>query len=75
MKREVAYFIARCLKCHKVKAKHKHPTSLMQPLPIPERKWEFVTMEFISKFPRTAKQHDSIMVVVESLLKMPILLQ
>ena len=70
MKKEVVDFIARCLECHKVKVEQRHPASLLQPFPIPEWKWEVVTMEFITKFPRTVKQHDSIMVVVEILLKM-----
>jgi hypothetical protein len=69
MKKEVANFIAICLECQKAKAKHMHPTIFLQPLPIPEWKWEVVTMNFITKFPRTTKQHDSIMVVVDKLTK------
>jgi len=38
-------------------------------LPIPEWKWEVLTVDFISKFPKTMKQHDSIMVVVDKLTK------
>jgi hypothetical protein len=57
------------LECQKVKAKHRHPTSLLQPLPIPEWKWEVVTMDFITKMPRTNKKHDSIMVVVDKIIK------
>jgi hypothetical protein len=48
MKKEVVDFIARCLECQKVKAEHRHPIGLLQPLPIPEWKWEFVTMDFIT---------------------------
>jgi hypothetical protein len=69
MKKEVVDFIARCLECQKVKVEHRHPTGLLQPFPIPEWKWEVVTMDFITKLPRTAKQHDSIMVVVDKLTK------
>jgi hypothetical protein len=69
MKKEVVDFIAKCLECQKVKAEHRHPTGLLQPLPIPEWKWEVVTMDFITKLPRTNKQHDSIMVVVDKLTK------
>jgi hypothetical protein len=75
MKKEVADFIAKCLECQKVKAEHRHPTGLLQPLPIPEWKWKVVTMDFITKLPRTNKQRDSIMVVVNSLLKLLILFQ
>jgi hypothetical protein len=42
---------------------------LLQPLPIPEWKWEVVTMDFITKLPRKNKKHDSIMVVVDNLTK------
>jgi hypothetical protein len=39
IKKEVANYIARCLECQKVKAEHKHPAGMLQPLPIPEQKW------------------------------------
>ena len=42
---------------------------LLQPFPIPEKKWEVVTIDFITKLPRTTRQHDSIMVVVDKLTK------
>jgi hypothetical protein len=57
------------MECHKVKDEHRHPTGLLQPLPIARWKCEVVTMDFITRFPRTGKQHDSIMVVVENLTK------
>jgi hypothetical protein len=69
MKKEVVDFIAKCLECQKVKVEHIHPVGLLQPLPIPEWKWEVVTMDFITKLPRTNKQHDSIMAVVDKLTK------
>ena len=69
MKKEVVDFIAKCLECQKVKAKHRHPTGLLQPLPILEWKWEFLTMDFITKLPITNKKHASIMVVVDILTK------
>jgi hypothetical protein len=69
MKREIAEYIARCMECQKVKAEHRHPVGLLQPLPIPEWKWEVVTMDFIMRLPRTTKLHDSIMVVVDKLTK------
>ena len=69
MKREIAEYIARCMECQKVKIEHRHPTWLLQPLPILEWKWEVVTMDFITGLPRTGKLHDSIMVVVDRLTK------
>jgi hypothetical protein len=52
-----------------VKVEHRHPTGLLHPLPIPERKWEVVTIDFVTKFPKKERQHDSIMVVVDKLTK------
>jgi hypothetical protein len=69
MKKDVVDYIARCMECHKVKAEHRHTTCLLQPLPIPEKKWEVITMDFITGLPRMNKQHDSIMVVVDKLTK------
>jgi hypothetical protein len=69
MKREILEYIARCMECQKVKTEHRHPTGLLQPFPIPEWKWEVVTMDFIMGLPRTDKLHDSIMVVVDKIKK------
>ena len=52
-----------------VKAEHRHPTGLLQPLPIPEKKWEVITIDFITKLSNKARKHDSIMVVVDKLTK------
>ena len=68
-KREVAEFVARCLDCQQVKAKCKNPGGLLQPILIPEWKWEFISMDFITGFLRTSRQHDSIMIVVDMLTK------
>ena len=69
MKNEVAEFLARCMKCQEVKSEHRHPTGLLQPLPIPEWKWEVISIDFITRLPKSKKQNDSIMVVVDKLSK------
>jgi hypothetical protein len=69
MKNEVANFISKFLEFPKFKDEHKHPSSLLQPFPISEWKWEVVTMNFITKFTRIDKQNDLIIVVVEKLTK------
>ena len=62
MKKDIAYYIERCMECQKVKVEHKHIERLLQPLPIVE--W---TIDFITKLSRIVRQHDSIMVVVNKL--------
>ena len=69
MKREAVEYVAQCFTCQEVKAIHQHPAELLQPIPIPKWKWETITMDFITRIPRTKKQNDSIMVVVEKLSK------
>eukprot|EP00253_Pinus_taeda_P035101 PITA_35101 len=69
MKRDVVEYLARCLECQQVKAEHQHPAGLLQPLPIPEWKWETITMDFIMGLPKSKKNNDSIMVVVDKLSK------
>eukprot|EP00253_Pinus_taeda_P002532 PITA_02532 len=69
MKKDIVEYLARCLECQQIKAEHQHPTGLLQPLPIPEWKWEIISMDFITGLPRTTKNNDSIMVVVDKLSK------
>ncbi|KAI3762604.1 hypothetical protein L1987_53041 [Smallanthus sonchifolius] len=69
MKLDVTKYVSKCLTCSQVKAEHQKPYGKIQPLDIPEWKWEHITMDFITKLPRTAKGHDTIWVTVDRLTK------
>ena len=69
MKVDVADFVARCLTCQQVKAEHQRPGRYLQPLTIPEWKWERITMDFVVGLPRTVEGHDFIWVIVDRLTK------
>ena len=69
MKKDVVRFVASCLECQLVKAEHRHPAGLLQPHVIPESKWEVISMDFIVGLPMTARRHDSIFLVVDTLTK------
>ncbi|CAL2265878.1 unnamed protein product [Prunus armeniaca] len=69
MKGDIAKYVSKCLICQQVKAKRQKPSGLMQPLLIPEWKWELITMDFVFKLPRTSKGHDGIWVIVDRLTK------
>ena len=69
MKKEIAYFVSRCLTCQQVKAEHQKPAGKIQPFPIPIWKWDKITMDFVTGLPRTQRQHDAIWVIVDRLMK------
>ncbi|KAK1649149.1 hypothetical protein QYE76_066954 [Lolium multiflorum] len=69
MKREIRSYIAKCDICQRVKAEHQRPAGLLQPLQIPEWKWDSVGMDFITGLPKSSKGNDSIWVVVDRLTK------
>jgi hypothetical protein len=69
MKREIVKYVLECNTCRRVKADHLRPTSNLQPLSIPEWKWENICMEFIMGLPRTLRGYNSIWVIVDCLTK------
>jgi len=69
LKRDVAEYVAICDTCQRVKAEHQWPAGLLQPMKIPEWKWEEVGMDFIVGLPRTQSGYDSIWVIVDRLTK------
>ncbi|GJY75666.1 putative reverse transcriptase domain-containing protein [Tanacetum coccineum] len=49
MKKDIATYVSKCLTCSKVKAEHQKSSGL-----ISEWKWDKITMDFITKLPRTS---------------------
>ena len=69
MKRDVSEFVTECFVCQRVKAEHQVPSGLLQPIRIPEWKWDRITMDFVVGLPLTGRRHDSVWVVVDRLTK------
>nr|GEU92041.1 putative reverse transcriptase domain-containing protein [Tanacetum cinerariifolium] len=69
MKRDIAEYISRCLTCSKIKAEHQKPSGLLQQPEIHEWKWEKITMELVTKLPRSSGGYDAIWIVVDRLTK------
>ncbi|GJY30729.1 putative reverse transcriptase domain-containing protein [Tanacetum coccineum] len=62
-----AHKTSKCLTCSNVKAEHQRPSGLLQQPDIPEWKWDKITMDFITKLPKTKSGHDTIWVIVDRL--------
>jgi hypothetical protein len=69
MKREIAKYVSECDTCWRVKTNHLRPAGNLQPLSIPEWKWENIYMDFIVGWPRTSRGYNSIWVIVDRLTK------
>nr|GEX88005.1 putative reverse transcriptase domain-containing protein [Tanacetum cinerariifolium] len=60
MKRDVAMFVSKCLICQQVKIEHQWANGLLQQLDIPVWKWDKISMDFVTRLPRTQRRHDAI---------------
>ena len=69
MKADIATYVGKCLTCSKVKAEYQKPSGLLQQPKIPQWKWERITMDFVTKLPKTAGGFDAIWVIVDRLNK------
>ena len=69
VRRDIAQFVAQCLVCQQVKAKHQRPIGFLQPLSILEWKWEHITMDFVTGLLRTLGGNNAIWVIVDQLTK------
>jgi hypothetical protein len=70
MKWEIAKYVSECDTYRRVKTGHLRPTRNLQPLSIPEWKWENIYMYFIVGLPRTSCGYNSIWVIVDCLTKL-----
>ena len=57
------------MKCQWMKVEHQHPPGLLHPFLVPEWKREVISIDFITGFLMTWRQHASIMVLVDKLTK------
>jgi hypothetical protein len=69
MKRSIAKYVALCDNCQRVKAEHQRPAGLLQPLKIPQWKWEEISIDFIIGLTTTQLGYDSIWVIIDHFSK------
>nr|GEV95287.1 hypothetical protein [Tanacetum cinerariifolium] len=69
MKAIIAEYVGKCLTCLRVKTECQKPSGLLIQPKIPIWKWERITIDFVTKLPRTSNKHDTIWVIVDRLTK------
>nr|GEY29806.1 reverse transcriptase domain-containing protein [Tanacetum cinerariifolium] len=69
MKAIIAEYVSKCLTCSRIKAECQKPFGILIQSEIPIWKWERITMDFVSKLPKTSNGHDTIWVIVDRLTK------
>ena len=70
MEADIERFVQTCTSCQRNKVGNQPPAGLLQPLPVSERRWEDVSMDFITQLPKTRSGFTSILVVADRLSKL-----
>nr|GEW07024.1 retrovirus-related Pol polyprotein from transposon TNT 1-94 [Tanacetum cinerariifolium] len=69
IKADISTYVSKCLTCAKVNAEHQIPSGLLVQPKIPKWKWDNITMDFVTKLPKSSQGYDSIWVIVDRLTK------
>lgn len=70
MNKEITDIVQSCDTCQRTKARRGKVQPPLQPLPVPQKPWEEITIDFVTGIPATKAKHDAILVVVDRLSKM-----
>lgn len=68
LRMDVTKFVAQCVDCQLTKYETKKSASLLCPLPVPQRPWEDLSLDFIMGLP-PFQGHSVILVVVDRFSK------
>jgi hypothetical protein len=68
MRKDVTEFVRACVVCQQTKSATHSPYGLLQPLPVPDRVWEDISLDFIVGLP-SFQSNTAILVVVDRLSK------
>ncbi|GJW60737.1 putative reverse transcriptase domain-containing protein [Tanacetum coccineum] len=61
----IATYVSKCLTCAKVKAEHQRPLGLLVQPDIPQWKWDNITMDLVTKLPKSSQGYDTIWVIAD----------
>ncbi|GMH17037.1 hypothetical protein Nepgr_018878 [Nepenthes gracilis] len=69
MRKKIMDFVGKYLVCQQLKAERKKPFGSLQPLLIPNWKWEDISIDFVLGLPMIPRNHDAIWVIIGQLTK------
>jgi hypothetical protein len=69
MNSDVRQYVSNCLTCGRIKARRNRHQGLLQPLLIPERSWQHISVDFITHL-LLLNGFDAVLVIVDRLTKM-----
>jgi hypothetical protein len=69
MRRTIARYVDNCDTCTRIKPARHKPYGYLRPQEIPQRRWDSISMDFVTGLP-LSQGFDSILVVVDRLTKM-----
>nr|GEW35804.1 reverse transcriptase domain-containing protein [Tanacetum cinerariifolium] len=69
IKADIATYVSKYLTYAKVKVEHQKPLGLLVQPKIPKWKWDNITMDVVTKLPKSSQGYDTIWVVVDRLTK------
>lgn len=70
MRKDVQQYVQSCIACSQNKHSNQAPVGMLQPIPIPNNRWEVWSMDLIGPLPMTSRGHDTIVVMVDKLTKL-----
>jgi RNase H-like domain found in reverse transcriptase/Reverse transcriptase (RNA-dependent DNA polymerase)/Integrase zinc binding domain len=72
MSKDVQMFVRNCRACGRNTVWRTRKQGLLHPLPVPERVWSEISMDFITSLPKTSRGNENILVITDRLSKGPI---
>ena len=67
---EVAQYVRECHFRQTNKARQAKPSGALQPLELPMKPWECISLDLVTQLPISSRGSDATMVVVDKLTKM-----
>nr|GEV81478.1 putative reverse transcriptase domain, ribonuclease H-like domain, aspartic peptidase domain protein [Tanacetum cinerariifolium] len=69
IKKDIAKYVSMCLTFSKIKIEHQKPSGQLQQPEIPKWKWENITIDLVTRLPRSSSGYDAIWIIVDRLTK------